>query len=243
MRILDLYCGAGLVADGLRAAGCEVVGIDNEPQPSYPGPFLQHDALTLDERFLDSFPAIWASPPCLKDTALHASARREEAAHGGVITEHPDLITPTQKMLDRWAARTGGLFVIENVANCKLLRNPVVLCGSMFGLGVTDDGRRFHLERHRKFEANWPLEPPGPCRHAKPVVGVYGGHARNRSAKFGGRGTRDPWTRPHPEIMAAALGVERPLTGGELDQGIPPAYATFIAVQLRRQLQSRRRAA
>lgn len=242
MRILDLFCGAGLVADGLKSAGLEPWGVDNAPQRSYEGPFIHHDALTLDERLLDAFPAIWASPPCKGETALHASARREERAHGREERAHPDLITPTRAMLQRWAARTGGKYVIENVATAPLL-DPVILCGSMFSLGVSDAGRRFHLERHRKFETNWPLTPPGPCRHQKPVVSVAGGHARNRSAASGGRGKRESWERPHPEIMRLAMGVERPLTGGEIDQGVPPAYAEWVAVQLRRHLRDQRRAA
>lgn len=239
LRCLDLYCGAGLVADGLRSAGFEVVGVDLHPQRAYPGPFIQHNALTLDERFIRSFDAIWASPPCLKDTELHASARREEATHRGQVTEHPDLITPTQALL----RRIGLPYVIENVENCLQLKDPVTLCGSMFGLGVTDRGRRFHLERHRRFEANWPLFPPAPCRHAKPVVGIYGAHARNRSAAAGGRGTRDAWEAGHVATMAAAMGVERPLTGKEISQGIPPAYAEWVAVQLRRHIVGQRRAA
>ena len=232
---LDLYCGAGLVADGLLAAGCAVVGVDLFPQPRFPGPFLQHDALSLDPRFLDMFRFIWASPPCLKDTVMkHAPGAKGDA--------HPDLIAPTRQVLQRWAARTGGKYVIENVETAPLL-NPVTLCGSMFGLGVSDGGLRYHLERHRKFETNWPLAAPCACRHMKPVVGVYGGHARNRSKAHGGRSTRDPWTRSHPEIMAEAMGVERLLTGAEISQGIPPAYARFIAEQLQRHLNEQRIAA
>lgn len=242
MRILDLFCGAGLVADGLKAAGFEPWGVDNARQKSYPGPFLLHDALTLDERFLDAFPAIWASPPCKKETALHASARREERAHGRDEREHPDLIAPTRAMLQRWAARTGGKYVIENVATAPLL-DPVILCGSMFNLGVTDAGRRFHLERHRKFETNWPLTLPGPCRHQRPVVSIAGGHARNRSAADGGRKKRETWEQPHPEIMRLAMGVERQLTAGEIDQGVPPIYAEWVGVQLAREVRSLRRAA
>lgn len=236
MRILDLFCGSGLVRDGLERAGFEVWGVDLLQHRAYPGPFLLHDALTLDDRFLDAFDAIWASPPCLRDTIMkHAPGAKGDA--------HPDLITPTQKMLDRWATRTGRPFVIENVENCDLLRDPIILCGSMFGLGVTDGGQRFHLERHRKFETNWPLFAPCSCRHLKPVVGIYGAHARNRSAKFGGRGTRDPWTRPHAAIMADAMGLERPLTAKAIGQGIPPAYSEWVGVQLRRHITGQRKAA
>lgn len=233
---LDLYCGAGLVADGLNAAGCDTVGVDLHPQPDYRGPFIQHHALTLDDRFLDMFDGIWASPPCLRDTAMkHAPGAKGQA--------HPDLITPTRAMLRRWAARTGRLYTIENVETAPLV-DPVILCGSMFGLGVDVAGQRYHLKRHRKFETNWPLRPPCACRHASPVIGVYGGHARVRAASAGGRGTADfIGVDDKTALMRAAMGVERKLSGAAVSQGIPPAYAEFIAAQMRAHLEQRRAAA
>lgn len=225
--ILDGFCGAGLVYDGLYAAGLQPVGVDIVDQPDYPGPFIKADVLSLDDRFFRMFAALWFSPPCLKDTEMHESARREQAAHGKAMTEHPDLITPTQRLVDR----LGKKYVIENVRNCKILRNPVTLCGSMFGLGATFNDQRFHLERHRKFETNWPLEPPSRCNHQKPVVGVYGGHARCRAASAGGRGTREPWSN-HVEVMHEAMGMARRVTVDTLSQGVPPIYAEFIGRRL-----------
>lgn len=236
-RILDLFCGAGLVHDGLVAAGWEVVGVDLHPQPRYPGPFVQADATALDLRFIRWFDAVWASPPCLLDTSLNASARREEREHGRPETDHPDLITPTRKLL----RKCGLPYVIENVEKAPLI-DPVILCGSMFGLGADDGGRRFHLERHRKFETNWELSPPA-CAHQKPVVGIYGGHARVRAASAGGRGTKEPWTRSGAEIMREAMGVDRFMTVSEVSQGIPPAYAEFVGRALLDHLQALRLAA
>lgn len=222
--ILDGFCGAGLVYDGLYAAGWQPIGIDIKPIPAYPGPFIQADVLGMDDRFYAMFAALWFSPPCLKDTELEASARREQAAHGVAETAHPDLITPTQQLVDR----LGKPYVIENVRNTKLLRNPVTLCGSMFRLGAEDGGRRVYLERHRKFETNWPLHAPRPCDHQKPCVGVYGGHARIRAASAGGRRTKEPWTRPGVDIMHEAMGLKRRVTVGEIGQGIPPVYARYV---------------
>lgn len=230
-RIIDLFCGSGMVHDGLAAAGFDVTGVDLHPQPRYPGPFIRHDALTLDDRLLDSFPFIWASPPCLNDTVLHQSARREQEAHGATLTQHADLIAPTRAMLQRWAARTGGRWVIENVFNAPLI-NPVVLNGFMFGLGVGVGGQRFHLERKRKFETNWPLTPPT-FQRQKPVIGVYGGHARCRAASAGGRVSGDfPGVEDKTALMRQAMGVDRYMTGAEVSQGIPPAYAKYIAERL-----------
>lgn len=231
LPILDLYCGAGLVADGLIRAGFAPHGVDNKPQRRYPGEFLLHDALTLEEDFLDRFRAIWASPPCLRDTAM-------KVAPGAKGDAHPDLITPTRAMLQRWAARTGGLWVIENVERAKLI-DPVILCGSMFGLGVTVGGRRFHLERHRKIETNWPLSAPR-CSHKAPVIGVYGGHPRCRAASAGGRGTVDfEGVEDKVALMREAMGVARPLTGAEVSQGVPPAYSRFVAEQMLAHMQRR----
>lgn len=230
-RILDLFCGAGLVADGLVDAGFQVVGVDIHPQPRYPGPFIQADATRLDQRFLRSFHAIWASPPCLRDTAMrHAPGAKGEA--------HPELIPATRRLLQA----SGLPYVIENVEGAALVE-PVVLCGSMFDLGVTDRGARYHLQRHRKFETNWPLKAPGPCAHTKPVVGVYGGHARRRAASAGGRGTRDEWEGGHQRAMSEAMGLSRRLTCNEISQGIPPAYANWVGRQLGLYIERRRYAA
>lgn len=219
-RILDLYCGAGLVADGLIAAGFDVFGVDIVAQPRYPGPFLKHDALSLDERLMRSFDAIWASPPCLRDTEM-------KHAPGAKGDQHPELIIPTRTLLHR----IGLPFVIENVRKAKLIK-PVVLNGFMFGLGVDVDGVRYHLQRERKFETNWPLTAPA-FERKSPVIGVYGGHARCRSAKAGGRVSGDfPGVEDKTALMRAAMGVSRLLTGNEVSQGVPPLYAEFVGKAL-----------
>lgn len=230
-RVLDLFSGAGLVAEGLKAAGCEVVGVDIRPQRNYPGPFLQADALSLDQRFLSWFDLIWASPPCLHDTAMRHAPRAKQ---------HPDLITPTRAMLKA----SGQPYVIENVETAPLV-DPVILCGSMFDLGPTVDGVRYHLKRHRKFETNWPLIAPTTCWHCKPVVTVLGGHARVRAATAGGRGTADFAGHRHREVMGAAMGVcpERRLTCNEISDGIPPVFAQYVAEQFLAQLAEERAAA
>jgi hypothetical protein len=45
MRVLDLYCGAGMAADGYKQAGFDVVGWDVRHQPSYPYEFHRGSAL------------------------------------------------------------------------------------------------------------------------------------------------------------------------------------------------------
>jgi hypothetical protein len=87
--------------------------------------------------------------------------------------KHLDLIPETWVLLQDW----GGPWIMENVMGAPML-NPIVLCGTMFDLGVDDA----ELRRHRQFEANFPISPPGPCAHgSRDVLGVYGGHVRNRN--------------------------------------------------------------
>ena len=223
LRILDLFCGAGFAGMGYAVAGWEVVGVDIEPQPRYPFPFIQHDALTLDPRFLAHFDAIHASPPCLRDTVMkHAKGAKGDA--------HPDLVPVTAAML-----RAQPLpYVLENVESPSIratFRDPIRLCGSGFDLGAAG----FQLQRHRLFEVNFPLtfEAPG-CNHQGPTIGIYGGHVRNRAAKNGGRGTRDFVGYDKPRLAKEAFGLEpdAPFTMAEISQGIPPAYTMFFARNL-----------
>ena len=113
---------------------------------------------------------------------------------------------------------------IENVEEAAWsMRSPVVLCGSMFGLGA--QGCR--LQRHRLFECSFPL-PRRVCNHdERPVIGVYGGHARRRAASAGGRGTQDVWVGGHAAAAKEALGIDW-MTLNEMSEAIPPAYAEFI---------------
>jgi hypothetical protein len=76
------------------------------------------------------------------------------------------------------------------------LRNPVMLCGSMFGLETQPYPDGWRLERHRLFETSL-LVPQ--CQHDdRPVVGIYGGHFRGRRRANGtihgaGRTSRASW--------------------------------------------------
>ena len=180
-----------------------------------------------------SFDAVWASPPCQFGTALR---------HAPNAKAHLNLIPATRKLL----VASGLPYVIENVESPAVracMVDPVRLCGSMFGLGVDVAGQHYQLRRHRLFETNWPLAQPA-CAHASPVIGIYGGHARNRAAKAGGRGTADFVGLAKMPLMLGAMGLrERGLTTDEISQGIPPAYAAHIATLLRLHLNERRRAA
>ena len=208
-KALDLFCCAGGAGMGLWQAGFEVVGVDIEPQRRYPFEFHQADAMTFP---LDGFDFVWASPPCQGYTALrHAPGAKGTA---------PQLINAVRTRLEA----TGKPWCIENVEEAAwAMRDPVTLCGSMFGLGA--QGCR--LQRHRLFECSFQFERPE-CRHdARPVIGVYGGHARRRAASAGGRGTKDVWRGGHKAAASEAMGIDW-MTLGEMSEAIPPAYAEYI---------------
>lgn len=207
LRALDLFCCAGGAGMGLHRAGFEVVGVDIRPQPRYPFEFHQADALTFP---LDGFDFIWASPPCQGYSAM----RHAPGAVGA-----PKLIAQVRDRMP-----THIPWVIENVEEARgAMMAPVLLCGSMFGLGA--QGCR--TQRHRLFESNFYIDA-GSCEHdARPVIGVYGGHARKRAATAGGRGTRDVWAGGHKAAASEALGIDW-MTLSEMSEAIPPAYSEFI---------------
>jgi DNA (cytosine-5)-methyltransferase 1 len=223
LKALDLFCCAGGASEGLRRAGFEVVGVDNKPQPRYPFTFCKDDALTFP---LEGFDFIWASPPCQGYTAM----RHAPGAKGA-----PLLIEAVRVRLEA----TTALWCIENVEEAAwALRSPITLCGSMFGLGA--QGCR--TQRHRLFECSFQVEQPACCHDNRPVIGVYGGHARRRAASAGGRGTRDVWEGGHKPAASKALGIDW-MTLAEMSEAIPPAYAEHIGRAAIASLEAARRAA
>jgi DNA (cytosine-5)-methyltransferase 1 len=219
-RLLDLFCKAGGAGRGYADAGFEVIGVDIEPQPRYPFEFLQADALTFP---LAGFDVVHASPPCKVHTRMKRFAG----------PSHGDLIPATRRRL----VAAGIPYVIENVPGAPL-RPDLVLCGSMFGLGV---------RRHRLFESNVPLAA-GPCRHAEqdasspgyPVRRYHSGrpvvHRSPVVSVFGrgqglGPGEVDLWKK--------AMDIDW-MIRDEMAQAIPPAYTAHIGRQLVRLLEGAR---
>lgn len=199
---------------GYARAGFDVVGVDLAPQPHYPFAFEQMDALSylawvadrVQHGFRD-FDAIHASPPCQAYTSMrHMGKRAGEGA--------PDLVDPTRAALEA----TGLPWIMENVAGSPL-RNPLVLCGSSFGLGV---------RRHRLFESS-ELIFGTPCRHtevARPIA-VYGDHPQSPGEKGTYRVNR---ARTLAEGQVA-MGIDW-MPWKRLTQAIPPAYTEHIGRQL-----------
>ena len=214
-KLLDLFCAAGGAGQGYADAGFEVVGVDLSLFKRYPFMQLTADALSLTPSFLAMFDAVHASPPCQGYTALRHAPKTRGA---------PKLIGRVRELL----MASGKPWVIENVEEARWdMRDPLCLCGSMFGLGA----QGHHLERHRLFESSLKLTAPCACAHKSPVIGVYGGHARNRAASSGGRGTRDVWIGGHKAAMSEAMGIDL-MTTAELSEAIPPAYTAHLGRQL-----------
>lgn len=198
--LLDLFCGAGGAAMGYHRAGFDVIGVDAKPQPRYPFPFVQADALDflrlLSWLELQQYAAIHASPPCQRFTCASVIRGRE----------HPDLLTPTRELL----RDTGLPWVIENVPGAPM-RADLICCASQFPeLRDEHEG----LIRHRWFEF-WDERAADafglrePCWHPRRAVSVFG-HA------VGGPKARAllqmPWA-----------------TRDECSEAIPPPYTTLVA--------------
>jgi DNA (cytosine-5)-methyltransferase 1 len=206
-RALDLFSGAGGAAKGLQRAGFYVVGVDVRPQPRYSGDeFHQSDAMSFP---IEGFGFVWASPPCQKYTRMNQGLLQSQ----GRGREHPDLIAELRRKL-----RAAGVpYVIENVIGAPL-ENAVMLCGSSFGLMV---------QRHRLFEANFPLLTPSCAHHEyvadKPPLHQLYGRSKVVGCYGNGRGKGDDVS-----LWRRAMGISW-MTRKELSQAIPPAYSEFIA--------------
>ena len=218
---------------GYHRAGFDVVGVDIEPQPDYPFPFYQGDALDVLRKLvgghilgfgwhesgsrqrnfktwhaLGGFAAIHASPPCQASTALTKGTNKGR--------QYVQMIPETRSLL----AETSRLTVIENVQGADV-RRDATLCGEMFGLGVL---------RHRYFEVDGALiDPPAhkPHRgrvrgwrhgvyHDGPYLAVYG--------EGGGKGSVAEWQ--------AAMGIDWTDDRKAIAEAIPPAYTEHIGGQL-----------
>jgi DNA (cytosine-5)-methyltransferase 1 len=207
-RLVDLFCKAGGMTKGYQRAGFYVIGVDIEPQPNYCGDeFIQADATDpLNWPEIATLAAVHASPPCQFGTAYK---RRPDH-----VRDSPNLI-PEMRRLLKWS---GLPYVIENLwLNRKHLINPVLLCGSMFGLDV---------ERHRGFETNWPLTGMV-CDHSAWAPRFPSATNRENLRKTVEIGA---WRIPLA-TQQAAMGVDW-MTLPELSEAIPPAYAEFIGRQL-----------
>lgn len=220
---------------GYYRAGFEVEGVDIKPQPHYPFPFIQWDAIDLLKQLtetgvaftgnnnlskeqqkrttlvwhLSDFNAYHASPPCQRFSSL----KTKWNAHS-----HPDLLTPVLKAFNNfkfnWNDKNKIPWVIENVVGSPLPAH-IQLCGSVFDLGSNG----YQLRRHRWFQSNI-LIPVPPCNHKGKAISVVGGVKINRLTK-----------RVPLEWGKEAMGINW-MAWEELSEAIPPAYTEYIGKYL-----------
>lgn len=205
--LLDLYCDSGGATRGYQEAGFYVVGVDIRPQPRYVGDeFHQGDAIEFLLEHGEEFDAIHASCPCQRYSLAQRINRRE----------HPDLIDPTRAALEA----TGRPWVIENVPGAPL-RDPVELCGAMFGL---------RTYRHRLFEAGGgfaldaPAHPAHTARTAKMGRPVGPGEFMHIVGNFS-----------NVALAREVMGMPW-ATRDELREAIPVAYTRHVGNRLMAQL-------
>jgi DNA (cytosine-5)-methyltransferase 1 len=252
-RLLDLYCCAGGAGRGYVDAGFDVYGVDIKPQPNYPYPFHQGDvlevvaALLRGERLrfvgrdgegfmlgLADFAAVHASPPCQFFSRTHGihPEGRTGGGNGGYKAprpraardDHVNLMPQTRALL----VASGLPYIIENVVDAwRAMVDPILLCGTMFGL---------RTYRHRCFEANFLIVPPGHPAHTQGQTKGEGnsqGKGCGYSASTHGAAmiTIAGNNFNRREGMAV-MGIDWEATQKEVAQMIPPAYSAFIGRQL-----------
>lgn len=213
-KLLDLFCGAGGAGKGYMDAGFAVTGVDIEPQPDYPGTFIQDDAIAFLAAHGHEYDAIHASPPCQASSALTKGTNKGR--------EYLNLIPATRALLALHNAPT----VIENVQGSDL-RRDMTLCGEMFGLGVI---------RHRYFECSgFTAIAPAHIKHRGKVRGWRHGVLQEGPyfqvyGAGGQKGTVAEWQ--------VAMGIDWTTNRKSIAEAIPPAYTRFIGGQIMQRLES-----
>lgn len=247
--MVDWYSCEGGAGRGYARAGYDVYAVDlfkhenaagrrvgfareRNPFPAWQGDVLDGLSLLLagaalpfdhpirGRRWLtlDDIDAHHASPPC-QAYSITSNAHK---------VQHPQLVEPTREALQA----TGRPYVIENVEGAPLI-DPITLCWSMFhepGSVLDIDDTPLQMKRHRLFESNVALVPPGPCRHAPGVqyAGSYGGARRDKREA---REVRHGGYVPAKSVQQTLLGIDW-MTERGMHQALPPVYTEHIGGQL-----------
>jgi DNA (cytosine-5)-methyltransferase 1 len=226
MKILDGCCGAGGTARGLAEAGHEVWGVDSDPRlredylKSGAVGFICADILeVLASPMVQAVEAAVVGPPCQYYSQM-------SRCRPGLSAAYPELITPVRELLEAAALP----YVIENVEAARpWLKDPVTLCGWMFGREVY---------RHRLFEAGGgltlappPSPPPGApgrrrrCGWPHPVPAARAGHwAPGRFVSVAGHERKEPVRR--------VMEIDWMRNREHVAEAVPPYMARWIGEQL-----------
>ncbi len=181
---------------GLHQVGFEVIGVDIKPQPKYPFEFHQGCATEFP---LDGFDFLWASPPCQR----HTKANKLQG------NSHPCFIDVIRARF----IKSGKPYCIENVVGAPLI-NPVMLCGTMFGINTY---------RHRIFESNFKINPLPHPEHIVKQVKMGRPVKEGGFIQIVGHFSNVPYAKK-------VMGIDW-LGQNELREAIPPVYSKYIAEQ------------
>lgn len=197
MKILDLFCGDGGAAWGIHLAhkNARIIGVDKHEMAYYPFEFWQANAIDFP---LEGYDFIWCSPPC------QGYSKIKPLTSG----KHLELIDIMRGRL----IGAGVPYCIETVSN-KPVRDPIMLCGTMFGLGT---------HRHRYFETNFHVDQPKHARHTQRNQGLGEPAAPGEMMTIVGHFSG-------ADAARKAMGIEHFMPQKSVSQAIPPAYSRFIA--------------
>ena len=218
MIAIDLYCGAGGAAHGLKQAGFDyVIGVDIKTPSIYLGDeFIKGNVHDLPVDLLKA-DFVWASPPC--QFASASSARWRD------IKQYENDIPYVREILKDhpWTC-------IENVAQAGL-RPDLTLWGPQFGLGPTED--RDGLWRKRVFELSFfAWNPPKPFMDRSGCYASIAGHMGCKSTfkRRKDQGLSGSLSMKEGlEIMGYPKGIK--MTRKELVNSVSPPMARYIGIE------------
>ena len=216
---IDLYCGGGGAALGLKWAGFHVIGIDIAKIRNYQGDhFIRADVLNELPVDLSKANLIWASPPCQKHSMGTKEANRDA---------HVCLISRTRQLLEGYPYT-----VIENVPQAPL-HNDLTLWGPQFGLDS--------IWRKRTFELSFYV-PDLPIPKLYPGTYVTIAGAMCNSNTFYKRKAEGKKGALHPIEYKHAMGIPicTKMTRQQVANAVAPDKAKYIAEHAKAQMRTGR---
>jgi hypothetical protein len=127
--MIDLCCGNGGWTKGFLAEGWDCIGYDIEPQPNYPGRFVQRSILDLKVWELELADFICVSTPCQQFSRFQMRNFFPNPPHPG---EGIKLFYHALRICEE----SGVLFIVENVrAAQQFVGKSITHCGPFYFWG------------------------------------------------------------------------------------------------------------
>lgn len=195
-KLLDLFCGEGGAGHGYSLVGFDVTGVDIRVQERYPHRFVCDDALEHLRRHWREFDVIHASPPCRAHSLMKYVTQE---AYFDFIPVLRDILLQIRKP-----------YIIENVETAPL-RDPILLCGGMFGL---------RTYRHRIFETNMVIPRLRHHTHEHQTAPVGRSACANEYLNLVGH---------FPDVELARRVMSMPWASRDgIADAVPPAYTQYL---------------